>query len=61
MAPLDVVNIGFVNVPKDSKLDSKEVFDGSIIEIAVYGQVLDAETQDKLLGALWDRYFKKRS
>jgi serine/threonine protein kinase len=61
MAPLDVVNIGFVNVPKDSKLDAKEVFDGSIIEIAVYGQVLDAETQDKLLGAVWDRYFKKRS
>jgi hypothetical protein len=61
MAPLDVVNIGFVNIPKDSKLDAKEVFDGSIIEIDVYGDVLDDETQDKLLGALWDRYFKKRS
>ena len=58
--PLDVVNLGFVNVPKGSKLDAKEVFDGSIIEIAVYRQVLDADTQDKLLGALWDRYFKKR-
>jgi hypothetical protein len=60
MARLDVVNVGFVNVPKDSKLDAKEVFDGSIIEIDVYGEMLDAGTQDKLLGALWNRYFKKR-
>ena len=54
------INVGFVSLPKESKLDPNEKFDGDIIEMAVYGQALDAATQDKVVSTLWDRYFKKR-
>jgi hypothetical protein len=59
IAPLDRLNLGFFNVPKDSKLNSLEKFEGDIIEVAVYRQPLDAATQDKLLDALWEHYFAK--
>jgi hypothetical protein len=61
MSVLERINLGFCNVPKDSKLNPKEKFEGDIIEVAVYRLALDTVTQERILGALWDRYFKKKA
>jgi serine/threonine protein kinase len=60
MSPLDKLNLGYVSVPKGSKLDPKERFDGDITEVSIYRQALDPATQDRVINALWERYFLKR-
>jgi hypothetical protein len=57
---MDQFTVGFYPLPSDTKLDSKEKFDGDIAEVAVYRDALDAAGQEKLMNALWDCYFPKR-
>jgi hypothetical protein len=60
VSPMDRLHLGHVSVPKVSKLDPKEKFEGDIMEVAVYRQALDPATQERVLNAMWERYFLKR-
>lgn len=60
MPTLDNLHIGGCTLPPNSKLDAGEKMDGDLVEVAVYRQALDPPTQDKVLTALAECYFKAR-
>ena len=60
MPMMDFLHLGALTLPKDGKLDPQEMMEGDMVEVAVYREALDRVAQDKVLNALWDRYFKKR-
>lgn len=60
MPMMDQFTLGYYPLPSDTKLEAQEKFDGDILEVAVYQDALDPANQDKVMNALWDRYFPKR-
>jgi serine/threonine protein kinase len=60
MPMLDQFTVGYYPLPSDTKLDAQEKFDGDVVEVAVYQDALDPANQEKVMNALWERYFPKR-
>ena len=60
MPMMDQLTVGYYPLSSDTKLEREEKFDGDVVEVAVYQDALDPGNQEKVMNAMWERYFPKR-